>query len=181
MALASVNLAARKRPNGVSGRFWESGRHLRRWREEAKGRETKMTRGIQMHLSGRVNPLVCLFSFHLGHWTQKEETGGWGSVAEREGTCRCVHTCRMVSVCLWKHEYACLHKRWRKLVHTDGGILLSRCCLTSGRSDVQPPLRASQYVCGLLLQAKRWIIWRLSSVSHRLGWFVQNFYCCIAD
>lgn len=101
-------------------------------KKETKGRETKMMGGIQMHLSSRVNPLVCLFSFHLGHWTQKKGSPvlnlcvckhlevfcvcEW--LAEREGTCRCVHTCRMDSVRLWKHEYACLHKRWRKLVHT---------------------------------------------------------------
>ena len=58
-------------------------------RKKAKGRETKMTGGIQMHLSSSVNPLACLLSFHLGHWTPKER----GVLC---WTCVCVCVC----VCL---------------------------------------------------------------------------------
>lgn len=152
------------------GGFWES------WRlyggdekgggeKETKGRETKMMGGIQMHLSSRVNPLVCLFSFHLGHWTQKK-----GSPVLN--LCVCVQAFRGI-LCVWvacwerRHLQMCAYlqdgqcsplkarvcmlaqKVTQACAHTHGGILLSHCCLTRGSSvkNIQPPLRASLPFC----------------------------------
>lgn len=88
---------------------WEGGGGVTRGETERKqrGRETEMTGGIWMHLWSRVNPLVCLFSFHLGHCAQKK----------RSPVCVCVRV--LVDVCIlagWM-VFAWLHKRWRKLVH----------------------------------------------------------------
>lgn len=78
VSAVSVNLVTRKHSDVASGgirgplwRWWE-------WRQkETKRRETKMMGGIQMHLSSRVNSLVCLFSFPLGHWIQKKGSSVW--------------------------------------------------------------------------------------------------------
>lgn len=153
----------------------------RRQRERQKGRGTKMTGGIQMHLSNRVNPLVCLFSFQLGHWTQKKGrpmlnlcvcASVWG-LRERVLADVCILAGWTVlafeSMSVYACMLACLHKRWRKLVHTHASILLPCCCLTSSSSvkDGQPLLRVFLLIPCLKLNSKSFE-------------FTRDYPCCAA-
>lgn len=139
--------------SGNQGAFVEVMRRHKGRLRETKKRGTKISRGIQMHLSSRVNPLVCLFSFQQGHWPRKKRCPVY-SVQTLLCMCVCLRETVLADVCIlagWTvfafesmSRHACTKGDASLCTHPS--IIPSHLCLTrsSRVKDVQPRLRASQ-------------------------------------